>query len=299
MAGTQAKGASHTDAGWNCPPESLTLEKNPASPFYSEDINEPLPEGFIDNIQARGVIYPVCVVRDGERFVVTDGRKRWRAVMEANRRRVKAGEMPFTIGYFIRRTRGEADIIGLSAAANLHVDDSPLRRARKPLRMQEAGAPLENIANDFGVTKQCVENWMVLLDCAAPVQKWVDNGGSEAIARKLAGLDREKQREVFEEMVAKGSTRGAAASRAVTSAKKGRGVPEKSTTKRMRNQAEVQALLDGLQSLNGEMKDETKPVVNVLRWVLRQCEPTDLCDDCAAILLPEAGEAEKGDEAQS
>ena len=292
MAGTQAKGASHTDAGWNCPPESLTLEKNPASPFYSEDINEPLPEGFIDNIAARGVICSVCVVRDGERFVVTDGRKRLRALLEANKRRHAEGQPAHTIGYFIKRTRGDSDIIGLSAAANLHVDDSPMLRARKALRMQEAGAGLEQIANDFGVTVQCVKNWLTLLDCAAPVQKAVDEGRvGESIARKLAGLDREKQREVFDEMVAKGQTRGAGATRAVAAGKRGQPVAGE-TAKKMRSRAQIEAVKDALAECDGELNVEGRAARNMLRWIFRECEAGELCEDVAAVLVKERGGAE-------
>ena len=297
MAGTQAKGAHHTDAGWFCPPESLKVVTDPTSPFYDPGIEYPVPEELVESIRVRGVIMGVRVVRDGRDFAVVDGRKRHRACIEANRRRAKAGDPPHEIGYAILRTKGDADIIGVSAAANIRGKETPMQRAHKALRMVEAKAKIEQIANDLGVTRQCVDNWLKLCSCSTKVQQAVDEGLAASTALEIAELPRAEQGPALDEMRAKGALKGAAAKRAVRAKKKGQAVPSAPAVKRMRNSSEIQALLDGLQALDGEMKAETKPVVDVLRWVLRQCEPAELCDDVAAILLPEAGDAQEAAEA--
>lgn len=251
MPSPQAKGAHHVDKGWLCPPESLTVETDRTSAFYDEGIEQSLPEWLIENIRVRGVLEPVMVVRDGERFVVVDGRKRHRAVIEANRRRLAAGQEPHEICYFIRRTADEADIIGLSAAANLHVADKPMMRARKAARMLEAGAAKEQVANDLGCKDlRTLDAWLALLDCAAVVQAAVDGGLAVSVAREIAALPRAQQGPALAQMQAKGATRGTAAKRAVAAVKQGQAVPAKSTAKRRRGQDDRTLLLAFLASLN-------------------------------------------------
>lgn len=285
MAGIPAKNATHVDL-WVCPPESLTVETNKTSPFYDERIENPVDEALVQSIMMRGVLKPVLVIRDGDRFVVDDGRQRVRACTEANKRLRKAGKPEHKVGYIVKRVgSAEAGIIGLSAAGNIHVTNTPIQRARKALRMEEAGATRDEIAVDFGVTRQCVDNWLTLLDCAAPIQKAVDEGRvGESVARKLAGLDREKQREVFDEMVAKGATKGAAAGRAVTAGKRGRAVPE-GQARKMRSRAQIEAVFAGLKDCNGELKPDGRAVRDFIRWMFRECEAGELCDDVAQILV--------------
>ena len=282
MPAPQAAGATHSDSGWRCPPESLTIETARTSAFYDEGVETPLPEEFIENIRVRGVIEPVCVVRDGDRFIVNNGRKRTRALLEANRRRVKAGLAPLTIGYFIKRTTGEADILGISAAANLHVEDSPMHRARKALRMSEAGASVDQIANDFGVSGQCVKNWLALLDCATVVQKAVDAGEvPETVARKLAELPREAQSKALDEMKAKGATRGAPARKAVRAAKQGRAIAPAPRT-RARPAPLVERIVAQLTDRDRDLKADGAAWLACLRW--RAGEEVDVPDDVAEVL---------------
>ena len=91
MAGTQAEGASHVDL-WRCPPESLKIVDSKTSAFYDERGEKPVPEWLVNSIIRHGFIEPIVVVRDGEDFVINDGRQRQRALIEANKRLAKAGK---------------------------------------------------------------------------------------------------------------------------------------------------------------------------------------------------------------
>jgi ParB family transcriptional regulator, chromosome partitioning protein len=287
MAGTQAEGAKHTDC-FSCPPESLVVETNKTSIFYDEGVEQPVPEALIRSVMKHGVIKPVVVVRDGPRFVVDDGRKRQRAAVEANLRLVAAGKPPHPISYILKRSKdGDAGIIGLSAAANLHFADPPSLKAKKAQRMLEAGASREDVALDFGVTPQCVENWLVLLDVADPLLKAVDQGAlSESAARDLAKLDRQKQAETYEQMVQEGTLKGAEAKRAVSAARKGKAVPKKGSAKRMKNRTWLQEFCDRIEVRKSGLKRLTgDEFLTFVRFILgdKKAAP-DLPDDVMEVV---------------
>lgn len=292
MAGKQAEGATHADL-WSVLPEALTIVYSKTSPFYDERVKKPVPEWLIDSIiRHEGVIEPVVVMRDGDDFVVDDGRQRTRALLEVNQRRAKAGKPPLRITYFIKRPlNGDAGIIGLSAAANLHVEDSPMMRARKAARMLAAEASMQDVAADFGVTVPCVDNWIKLLDCSTEVQKAVDAGQvAETVARDLSALDRDKQRAALDAMIAQGSHRGAAAKRAVAAVKRGKPVPERGAARKMRSRVKVQALLDGLLAREHSTPATLAHDVPLLRWILGEPgSESDLPDDARAVSLPPKG----------
>lgn len=294
MPAKQAEGAVHTDL-WNCLPEHLTVETNKASPFYDERVELPPREGLVKSIMKRGVIKPVIVIRDGERLVVDDGRQRVRCCIEANNRLSAASKPVHKVGYIIKRvTDGDVGIIGMSAAANIHVEDPPMARARKVQRMLDAGASKEDVADDFDVTVPCIENWLTLLDCTTAVQDAVEDGTlAESAARDLAGLDRAKQKTTFEKMVAEGTTKGAEAKRAVSAVKKGKEVPKKSTARRMKNRTWLQDVYDRLEAKEGALKKDAQAVCAFARLLLGyRASDKNQCDDVAEV-LDEIADAKK------
>jgi ParB family transcriptional regulator, chromosome partitioning protein len=286
MAGQQAEGAKHRDC-FTCPPESLVVEDNKGGVFYDDGVEEPLPETFIKNLMRNGVIDPVVVMRDGDRLIINEGRKRRRGLIEANKRLVAAGKEPHLISYVFRQSKsGDKGIIGMSVAGNFHIGDSPMTRARKARRMLDAGATEDEVAIDFGVeSAQAVRNWLVLLDLADPIQQAVDKGDlSEAAGRDLAKLDRETQKSTFEKMAAEGTTKGAEAKRAVSAVRKGKEVPKKDTAKRMKNRVWLQEVYDRLET-KGALKKDAQAVLAFAAMVLgyRGAEK-DQCDDVAEVL---------------
>lgn len=271
MAGTQAKGASHVDC-WQCPPEALKVVTAKTSAFYDERVEKPVPEWLVNSIIDNGFVEPVVVMRDGEDFVIDDGRQRQRALIEANRKLRAAGKEPLKISYIIKRPRdGESGIVGLSAVLNLHVTDEPSMRARKAQRMLDFGASKDDVAASFGFKSTlAVDNLLAVLDCSSAVQKAIDEGKAPiSLAAEMKGLTREKQAETLSEMIAKGVTRGAAGKRAVREVKKGRAVPAKGDAVRMRNRVVVQGLLDTLTAMDLDVETSAHDLP-LLRWVLGQ-----------------------------
>jgi len=291
MPAPKIAGHAHAEA-FHTLPENLVLVDDPASPFYDKRIKKPVPEWLIESVQSLGVIKPVVAMRDGQRLVVDDGRQRVRACLEANRRLHKAGKPPHHVTYIIRRPKdGDAGIIGLQRAANLHVAESPIERAEAAARLVEvaqkdgmnATEAKRYAAVSCGVTVTCIDNWLALLNCASAVQKAVDAGEvPERVARKLAELPREKQATALDAMRAKGVTRGTGATRAVTAVQHGREVPAKTEAKRMQNRATIQQLADAL--AERELKSEGNAALAVLQWVLRAPGESDQADDVAECL---------------
>ena len=291
MPAPRIAGHAHAEA-YHCLPDGLVLVDDPASPFYDKRIKRPVPEWLIQSVQELGVIEPIEVMRDGARLVVDNGRQRVRACREANKRLLKAGKEPHHVTYVIKKPRdGDAGILGLARAANLHVEDSPIERAEAAARLVEvaqnggmsAGEARAFAASRCGVSGQCVANWLALLNCASTVQKAVDAGEiPETCARDLAKLPREKQTAALDAMRAKGVMRGNGATRAVAAIKRGKAVPGKTAAKRMQNRATIQQLADML--AERELKSEGNAALAVLQWVLRAPGESDQADDVAECL---------------
>ena len=280
----QARGASHTDSGWRCPPESLTVETDPASPFYDESVEYPVPEDLQANITARGPREQVEVVRDGDRYVVVNGRKRVRATIAANEQRAVAGLDPYTISYAIVQTKDDADILGLSGALNLHGTETPMMRARKAQRLSDLGMSKERIANDLGYkTVRAVDDAILLLGCSTKVQNAVDDGVvSPTVARDLAKLPRREQDPALDAMRAAGATKGAPARQAVRAAKQGRAIAASPTTPRARPAPLVERIVAQLTDRDHDLKPDGAAWLACLRW--RAGEEVDVPDDVAEVL---------------
>lgn len=291
MPAPKLEGHAHAEA-FHCLPEKLTLVDDVASPFYDARVRKPVPEWLVESILAlEQVIEPVVCVRDGGRLVIDDGRQRQRACIEANRRRAKAGKPPLHVTYVVKRPLdGDAGIIGLARAANTRVEDSPIERAEAAARLFatcQAGGMTDPEAKRFtatrcGVSGTTIDNWLALLGCSTAVRKAVDAGQVAAtVGGELAKLPRDQQVAALEEMLAKGVTKGSSARRAVAAAKKGQPIQPK-TAKRMRNQSEVQSYVDAL--AGRLLKAEGRAVLAALRYVLRQADATEQCDDLAEVL---------------
>jgi len=279
MPAPKLEGHAHAEA-FHTLPERLTLVDDPRSPFYDERIKKPVPEWLIQSVMEMGVIKPVVVMRDGPRLVIDDGRQRVRALIEANRRLIAAGKEPLHVVYIIRKPKdGDAGIVGLARAANLHVEDSPMERARAAARLVDVAVRdgmSESEARLFAASRcgvksgQAVANWTALLGLATPLQKAVDTGElSEARARELLVLPRDQQTAAYEAMRAAGATKGTAARRAVRDAKAGRPVAKRETT-RARNRSLVEAVVAKLTERRDAedigLSATAEAFLNGLRW---------------------------------
>lgn len=245
---------------YNYNPMDLVLVDNEEHELYDPRINLPLDEGLVRNIMVNGVIEPIVVTKAADGMLVVDGRQRVRAAVEANARLEKEGKEPLRVPCVMRRGT-EADLFGVSISANENrQDDTPLGRAEKANRLLNMSRSEDEVAVAFGVTTQCISNWVKLLSTCSPVRKAVEQGKIAASAAiEMAGLPVEEQKSLLEEAV-KASTNGkrttAKSVKEKVAAKTGKEVVRLKT----RKQIEAKLKETGL----------TKDYRKALRWVLNK-----------------------------
>lgn len=215
-AGYGAKG--RWDGLW-FDPEDLTLVNNTEHELFDERIEMPVDESLVLNVMAKGVLEPVLVVKqgvDGEGkplVLVVDGRQRVRAALEANRRLRAEGKQAVRVPAMPARS---TDLMGVLISANeLRFDDTPLARARKLARYQALGRTDEEAALTFGVSRESIRQWKILLELHPKLQAAIDRRELPAhIALKLHAVPYEEQPAALEKMRAAGELRGQAGERA-------------------------------------------------------------------------------------
>lgn len=200
----------------NFKPETLKVITDPKHPLYDPRVERDPDEGMILSIMAEGILVPLIVSRDGDSVYITDGRQRWKAAIEANKRLKKEGGAPVLLPCVWKRG-DEKKLYEISVATNaIRSGDSPLESARKMQHLAKLnGNDLDAVARAFGCTKATVKNHLALLECAPIVQKAVEaNKIPATVATKLSKMPREEQVSTLEKMVTAGATRGAAAQKA-------------------------------------------------------------------------------------
>lgn len=135
-------------------PDDLTIigldtDDGPEHPMYDERINNSLDAQTMDDIRTHGILQNVRVCRDGDGYIVVDGRQRVRLAREINKVDKRDEETMIRVPVVIAR----ADEIGLmrqAFAANEHrTADDPVTRALKMQRMLDRGAPMKAVAVTF------------------------------------------------------------------------------------------------------------------------------------------------------
>lgn len=114
-----------------------------------------------NSIATNGLIHPITVRPQGDRFVVVAGERRLRAVrhLEFN-----------TVAAFVRDDLADLDVIWLQATENLSRSDmSPVDEAVMFARLSATGASHSKIARRLGVSRSVVTQKLRLLNLPAPL----------------------------------------------------------------------------------------------------------------------------------
>ncbi len=138
------------------------------------------------SIRAVGVIQPIIVAPEGERYRIIAGERRYRAS-----RMAELEEIPSIVRDWDKQRRMEAALI-----ENLQRDDlNPIEEANGVRRlMDESGLTQEKVAERLGKSRPAVANLLRLLTLDDSVQRLVVEGKlSAGHARALAGVDRARQ----------------------------------------------------------------------------------------------------------
>ena len=144
-----------------------------------------------DSIRHSGVLSPILVARDGSRFTIIAGERRWRAARLAN-----LDTIPAIVREWDDIKRQEAALIENIQRENLNA----IEEAQGiNILMSECALTQEAVAERLGKSRSAVANLLRLLNLPRKIQAAVVDGSlSAGHARVLAGIaDREQQANLF------------------------------------------------------------------------------------------------------
>lgn len=152
------------------------------------------------SIKETGILQPILVVPEDDRYRIIVGERRWRAALKAGLKKI-----PVLIRSIPRERQLEVSLI-----ENIHREDlNPLEIAFVYKRMMdELGYTHEDIAEKVGKDRTSVTNYLRLLSLPKGVQDYLaENKISMGHARAIVSLDQaELQAEVAQQVVQKNLT---------------------------------------------------------------------------------------------
>jgi ParB family chromosome partitioning protein len=152
-------------------------EAQPRKHFKEEKINE-----LAESIKTNGIIQPIVARREGERFQIIAGERRWRAAQVAGLRKVPC----------IVRDITEENVLEISLIENIQREDlNPIEEANAYKRLVDVLAlSQEEVARRVGKDRTSVTNALRLLKLPLEIQQLVeDEKLSMGHARALLSLD--------------------------------------------------------------------------------------------------------------
>ncbi len=167
----------------------------PRTVFRDNNLQE-----LVDSIKEHGIIQPLICRRNGDRFELIAGERRWRAAQ-----RVGLPEAPV-----ILRTASDQDVLELALIENLQREDlNPIEEAHAFARLaREFGLRQDDIAQKVGKSRASIANSMRLLDLDDQVQSWLcQERISVGHAKVLLSLkEHEAQRSIADEIIRRALT---------------------------------------------------------------------------------------------
>lgn len=171
-----------------------SIDPNPNQPrrTFDPDTLSALSASIVNS----GVLSPILVARDGSRYTIIAGERRWRAARLAN-----LSTIPAIVRDWDEIKRQEAALI-----ENIQRDDlNPLEEAQGIARLiDQYSFTQEAIADRIGKSRPAVTNLLRLLTLPDYIQKAITDGSlSAGHARVLAGItDLDLQKMLFEKTIA-------------------------------------------------------------------------------------------------
>jgi ParB family chromosome partitioning protein len=193
------------------PPEALTLIDDKSHALYDERASIPLDPALVESMYHKGNLIPLLVRKNGDgKIEIVDGRQRYRASIEVNKRLKKEKQDPILLR--CRFVKGDdMEVMDDMTVANaVRQQDPPSLQATKMQRSIEFGKSEDDVALAWGCTRQTVRNRLKILDCTPKVRKALDQGLiKETHVRDLAKLDRKEQNAALDEILKQGLKGGA------------------------------------------------------------------------------------------
>ena len=159
------------------------IQPNPDQPrarFKDESIEE-----LAASIKELGVLQPIVVHRQNDRYVLVAGERRWRAAQRAGLD---------TIPAVVREVSSDGSLVEALVENIQREDLTPLEEAHAfKAILENTGINQEALAKKVGKSRSTVSNSIRLLQLPGPIQTMIDAGAlSAGHARALLGLDDEK-----------------------------------------------------------------------------------------------------------
>ena len=165
----------------------------PRKDFDKEKLQE-----LADSIRQHGVVQPILLRQNGERYVIVAGERRFRAARLAGLDQVPA----------IVKDLDETQVMEVALIENLQREDlNPIEEAAAiRFLMQQHDLTQEEVSKRLSKSRPAIANSLRLLTLPEPVQAYLRNGKLQAgHARALAGLqDPEAQAVLADKIVGEG-----------------------------------------------------------------------------------------------
>lgn len=165
----------------------------PRKDFDQEKLQE-----LADSIRQHGVVQPILLRQNGERYVIVAGERRFRAARLAGLDQVPA----------IVKDLDETQVMEVALIENLQREDlNPIEEAAAiRFLMQQHDLTQEEVSKRLSKSRPAIANSLRLLTLPEPVQAYLRNGKLQAgHARALAGLqDPEAQAMLADKIVGEG-----------------------------------------------------------------------------------------------
>jgi ParB family chromosome partitioning protein len=171
------------------------IDPNPEQPRRRFD-GEQL-ERLADSIRIHGVLQPVVVRRNGERYELLVGERRWRASRAAKQRTIPA----------VVSDAASRDRLALALIENVQRHDlNPIELAQAFHQLAETGLTQEEIGRQVGLDRSSIANALRLLDLPRELQTDVEFGRlSAGHAKALLQIGNpERRRHLRDRIVAEG-----------------------------------------------------------------------------------------------
>ena len=171
------------------------IDPNPYQPrtqFREEALRE-----LADSILAEGIIQPLVLRKNGPRFQIIAGERRWRAAQLAGLHRVPA----------VVREIPETQALEITLVENIQREDlSPIEQAKAFERLtDEFGFTQEEVARRTGKDRATIANTLRLLKLEGTIRELIDHGRlSAGHGRALLAIEDKRLRLALAERAARG-----------------------------------------------------------------------------------------------
>jgi len=161
----------------------------PRKNFNQESIEE-----LVASIKEHGIIQPILVKPEKERYTIIAGERRWRAARLAGLEKVPAIVMDVD----------KNEMLMIALVENLQREDlDPIEEAEGiRMLMKDYNLTQEQVAQKIGKSRPVITNALRLLSLSAKIQSYIkENKLTAGHARALLGLEDNKKREEVAELI--------------------------------------------------------------------------------------------------